>query len=177
MNAFQSHPNIFHTDKSSPIFGTPRVELLWGSRFVLNFFNQLEEKYPFADNLKTTTRALLLGIKSGWVGADTAADLLRFFGGTGIPWKDLPESRRKHEGLGHSTSRLIPPRTGRSSSVSLILRKARGTSFLRTSGPFQHNCHRRERPAEGYIRKEPSTPAIRSVMPTKRSRARSLRGH
>jgi UDP-2,3-diacylglucosamine pyrophosphatase LpxH len=91
MNAFQNHPSIFHPDRSSALLGRLRLELLWGSRFVLEFFNKLEEHYPFADNLKTTTRALILGIKSGWVKSQTAVDFLRFFCGAGVPWKDVPE--------------------------------------------------------------------------------------
>ncbi len=91
MNAFQNHPFIFHPDRSSALLGRLRLELLWGSRFVLDFFNKLEDQYPFADNLKTTTRALILGIKSGWVRSRTAADFLRFFCGAGVPWKDVPE--------------------------------------------------------------------------------------
>ena len=91
MNAFQNHPNIFHADRNSPIFGEPRFELLWGSRFVLGFFNNLEMTHPFADNLKTMTRALLLGIKNKWVNAGTAADVLKFFWGSGIPWRDIPQ--------------------------------------------------------------------------------------
>ena len=67
------------------------MELLWGSRLVMEFFNQLEEEYPFADNLKPTTRALWLGIRNGWVDGKTAGDFVRFFLGAGTPWRDIPE--------------------------------------------------------------------------------------
>lgn len=90
-NAFQDHPRIFHADRISPLLGRPRFELLWGSRFVLEFFNDLETKYPFADNLKPTIRALVLGIGSGWVNGATAADVLRFLCGSGLPWRDAGE--------------------------------------------------------------------------------------
>jgi hypothetical protein len=64
-NAFQNHPNIFHADRISPILGKPRFELLWGSRFVLEFFNDLETRYPFADNLKPTTLLCFWGFARG----------------------------------------------------------------------------------------------------------------
>lgn len=91
VNAFQDHPHIFHPDRAEALLGKPRLELLWGSRLVVEFFNGLEQNYPFADNLKPTTKALLLGVRNGWVGGRTAADFLRFALGAGTPWGDLAE--------------------------------------------------------------------------------------
>lgn len=88
MNAFQRHPDIFHPDREDQRL---RVEYLWGSRFVLDFFNQLERQHPYADNLKPRTRALWLGIKNRWVTGTVAADFVRFLWGSGIPWGVVPE--------------------------------------------------------------------------------------
>lgn len=88
MNAFQRHPNIFHRDRLDRRL---RVEYLWGSRFVVEFFNGLERRHPYADNLKPRTRALWLGIRNGWVGGKVAADFVGFLWGAGMPWRDLPE--------------------------------------------------------------------------------------
>lgn len=88
VNAFQDHPNIFHREKGS-LFGPLRFELVWGSRLVLEFFNDLEQEHPYADNLKTTTRALWLGIKNGWVSGWLAADFLKFLWGAGTSLRHL----------------------------------------------------------------------------------------
>ncbi len=82
VNAFQNHPKIFHLEKGK-LTGPWRIELVWGSRLVLEFFNDLEREHPYADNLKTTTRALWLGIKNGWVNGSLAADFLKFLWGAG----------------------------------------------------------------------------------------------
>ncbi|HUR32442.1 MAG TPA: hypothetical protein VM032_01510 [Vicinamibacterales bacterium] len=91
VNEFQRHPDIFHPDRTTALLGTPRMELLWGSRLVMEFFNDLEVEYPFADNLKPMTRALWLGIRNGWVDGRTAGAFVRFFLGAGVPWHDVPE--------------------------------------------------------------------------------------
>lgn len=101
MNAFQNHPHIFHAEKSKPLgLSDLRVELLWGSRFVIEFFNRLETEYPFADNLKPMTRAVILGLKNGWLGGAAAAQLVSFMHGAGVPLADLAEilDTKKHSG-------------------------------------------------------------------------------
>ncbi|MGZ4679558.1 MAG: hypothetical protein ACXV8L_07040 [Ilumatobacteraceae bacterium] len=50
------------------------LERVWGTDFVLHFFNPLEVRLPFADNVKPTTKVALRGIKDGWV---TGADVVR----------------------------------------------------------------------------------------------------
>lgn len=90
-NCFQRHPDIFYPDRREALLGQPRFELLWGSYFVLSFFNDLEWTHPFADNLKPTFRALVLGVRNGWVNGKTAADLLKYLWGSGIPWKDVAQ--------------------------------------------------------------------------------------
>ncbi|MCW5977852.1 MAG: metallophosphoesterase [Bryobacteraceae bacterium] len=91
LNAFQNHPGIFHVDRRRSLTREFRLELLWGSRFVIEFFNPLEEKYHFADNLKPQERALWLGIRNGWVGGKTAAGFLRFLWGVGMPLAAVAE--------------------------------------------------------------------------------------
>jgi UDP-2,3-diacylglucosamine pyrophosphatase LpxH len=91
LNAFQDHPNIFHADRVSPLTGALRMELLWGSRFVMEFFNDLEMKYPFASNLKPSSRAIWLGIKNRWINGKTAGIFLRFLLDAGLPMRDFVE--------------------------------------------------------------------------------------
>ncbi len=101
VNAFQKHPNIFHLEKGS-LLGPLRFELVWGSRLVLEFFNDLEREHPYADNLKTTTRALWLGIKNGWVNGALAADFLKFLWGAGTSLRHLSDL------LGPSERKALP---------------------------------------------------------------------
>jgi UDP-2,3-diacylglucosamine pyrophosphatase LpxH len=91
LNAFQNHPNIFHTDRVSPLMGRLRMELLWGSRLVIEFFNDLEMKYPFVSNLKPSSRALWLGIKNRWINGKVAGIFLRFLLDAGLPMRDFVE--------------------------------------------------------------------------------------
>lgn len=91
VNGFQNHPNIFHAERTRRLGPPTYMELLWGSRLVIDFFNDLEREYPFADNLKPTTRALWLGIRNGWVNGRVAGSFLRFLLGSGLPLKDFPE--------------------------------------------------------------------------------------
>ena len=55
----------------------------------MEFFNNIEKDFPFADNLKTQGRAIWLGIKNGWVGGDMAAKFVKFIWGAGIPWEAI----------------------------------------------------------------------------------------
>jgi hypothetical protein len=70
----------------------------------MEFFNNIEKEFPFADNLKTQSRAIWLGIKNGWVGGAMAAKFVKYIWGAGIPWgaiaaNVLSEQPRKPEQL------------------------------------------------------------------------------
>ncbi|HVS81403.1 MAG TPA: metallophosphoesterase [Pyrinomonadaceae bacterium] len=85
-NKFYNPHNVFHDCTRD---GQRRLELVWGSVFVMEFLNPMEEKHPYADNIKTTARAIWLGIKNGWVGGREAAKFVKFLWGAGIPWDSL----------------------------------------------------------------------------------------
>lgn len=82
-NKFADPENVFYR---CTLDNRTRVELPWGSVFVMEFFNPLEESLPFADNIKPTSRAVWLGIRNGWVGGRTAAKFMKFLLGVGLPW-------------------------------------------------------------------------------------------
>lgn len=99
-NKFIDPENVFH---HCTLDNRMRVELPWGSVFVMEFFNPLEEGLPFADNIKPTSRAIWLGIRNGWVGGRTAAKFMKFLLGVGLPWGALAanvlKARRPPEDL------------------------------------------------------------------------------
>jgi UDP-2,3-diacylglucosamine pyrophosphatase LpxH len=64
--------NFIHKWKET---GEEYLERVWGTDFMLNFYNDLERRYPFADNVKPTIAVVFQGLKNGWVGA---AEFLRF---------------------------------------------------------------------------------------------------
>jgi len=55
----------------------------------MEFFNDLEKKYSFADNVKTQSRALWLGIQNGWVRGRIVLDFIKFLLGAGVPWSSI----------------------------------------------------------------------------------------
>jgi UDP-2,3-diacylglucosamine pyrophosphatase LpxH len=85
-NKFNDPTTVFH---ACTVDGKQRIEMVWGSIFVMEFFNRLENDFPFADNLKPQARAIWLGIKNGWVDGDIAAKFVKFLWGAGIPWRAI----------------------------------------------------------------------------------------
>jgi hypothetical protein len=55
----------------------------------MEFFNLIESELPYADNIKTQSRAIWLGIKNGWVSGRMAAKFVKFLWGTGVPWSSI----------------------------------------------------------------------------------------
>lgn len=85
-NKFFNPSNVFHLCTDD---GKDRLEMVWGTIFVMEFFNPIEQAFPNAANIKTQSRALWLGIKNGWVGGDMAAKFVKFIWGAGIPWSSI----------------------------------------------------------------------------------------
>jgi UDP-2,3-diacylglucosamine pyrophosphatase LpxH len=82
-NKFQDPKKIFHPSKGD---GEERLEMIWGSIFVMEFFNSLERTHPYADKIKPTESALWLGIKNRWVNGEIVALFVKFLRGAGIPF-------------------------------------------------------------------------------------------
>lgn len=87
-NRFQDPENIFHQCVSD---GKVRFEMVWGSIFVMEFFNSLEQAHPYADKIKPTASAVWLGIKNGWIDGEAGGKFVKFLKGAGIPWHSLAE--------------------------------------------------------------------------------------
>jgi UDP-2,3-diacylglucosamine pyrophosphatase LpxH len=68
---------------------TEYLERVWGTDFMLQFYNDLERDHPFADNVKPTLTALYYGIRNRWVRARDIIRLLLFLKRVGIPWAGL----------------------------------------------------------------------------------------
>jgi UDP-2,3-diacylglucosamine pyrophosphatase LpxH len=93
-NKFYNPQNVFHECTAD---GKQRLELVWGSVFVMEFLNPLESEHPYADNIKTQSRAIWLGIRNGWVGGGEAAKFVKFLWGAGIPWDSLASNLLSEE--------------------------------------------------------------------------------
>ncbi len=88
-NKFYNPANVFHQCTQDQ---ETRLEMVWGSIFMMEFFNKLEEEYPFADNVKTQLRATFLGIKNHWLGGRELAKMIKLLWRAGIPWGSLAET-------------------------------------------------------------------------------------
>jgi UDP-2,3-diacylglucosamine pyrophosphatase LpxH len=69
--------------------GVPFLERVWGTDFMLRFFNQLERDYPFADNVKPMLTLAWHGLQAGWFGGREVTRLFLFLKQRGIPWSGL----------------------------------------------------------------------------------------
>ncbi len=65
------------------------LERVWGTDFMLQFYNQLERDHPYADNVKPMLSVAWAGLRKGWVGAREILRMLVFLKKRGIPWKGI----------------------------------------------------------------------------------------
>lgn len=65
------------------------LERVWGTDFVLRFYNDLERGHPYADSVKPTIKALYYGLKMRWIGGEEFCRLGLFLKARGIPWGAL----------------------------------------------------------------------------------------
>jgi len=56
---------------------------------MLEFYNALERKYPFADNAKPTVTVAFHGLREGWIGGREIVRLVLFLKRRGVPWTGL----------------------------------------------------------------------------------------
>jgi len=68
------------------------LERVWGTDFMLQFYNDLERRYPFADNVKPMLRVVWHGLRKGWIGGREIVRLLLFLKKRGVPWAGLSSS-------------------------------------------------------------------------------------
>lgn len=72
------------------------LERVWGTDFMLQFYNDLERTHPYADNVKPMMTVAWHGLRKGWIGGRTLARLLLFLkgrlgqpGNSVVPWGGL----------------------------------------------------------------------------------------
>jgi hypothetical protein len=75
---------FFHEER-----GATYLERVWGTDFMLQFYNRLERDHPFADNVKPTLAIAWYGIRNRWVGGREIVRLLLFLKRRGLPWRAL----------------------------------------------------------------------------------------
>lgn len=71
--------------------GVPRLERVWGTDFMLQFYNDLERRYPFADCVKPMLKVVWHGLRKRWIGARTIARMLVFLKRRGLPWAAIAD--------------------------------------------------------------------------------------
>jgi UDP-2,3-diacylglucosamine pyrophosphatase LpxH len=66
--------------------GERYLERVWGTDFMLQFYNDLERSHPYADNVKPMRSILWHGLKNRWIGGRELIRFLAFLKGRGVPW-------------------------------------------------------------------------------------------
>jgi UDP-2,3-diacylglucosamine pyrophosphatase LpxH len=69
--------------------GVLHLERVWGTDFMLQFYNQLERDYPFADKVKPMLTVVWHGLLKGWIGGRVLARLFLFLRKRGLSWTGL----------------------------------------------------------------------------------------
>ncbi len=74
--------------------GEPRdyLERVWGTDFMLSFYNELERRHRFADNVKPMASVMFHGLRKRWVGGRELVRLVLFLKRRGVPWRGLISS-------------------------------------------------------------------------------------
>ena len=72
------------------------LERVWGTDFMLQFYNQLEREHPYADNVKPMMTVAWHGLRKGWIGGRAVVRMLLFLKGrlgqpgvSTLPWAGL----------------------------------------------------------------------------------------
>jgi UDP-2,3-diacylglucosamine pyrophosphatase LpxH len=84
-NATRDAEKFIHTWPEGDPHGRRYLERVWGTDFMLRFYNDCERKYPFADSIKPTSSLLYYGIKKGWVDAREVVRFILFLKRAGVP--------------------------------------------------------------------------------------------
>jgi UDP-2,3-diacylglucosamine pyrophosphatase LpxH len=65
--------------------GERYLERVWGTDFMLQFYNDLERTHPFADSVKPMVAVLYHGLRNRWVRASEVVRLVLFLKRRGVP--------------------------------------------------------------------------------------------
>lgn len=77
--------SFVHTGPDGKVY----LERVWGTDFMLQFFNQVEREHPFADNVKPMLSLVWHGLQQGWIGGRELLRMLVFLKRRGVPWGGL----------------------------------------------------------------------------------------
>jgi UDP-2,3-diacylglucosamine pyrophosphatase LpxH len=69
--------------------GVTYLERVWGTDFLLRFFNALEADHRYIDNVKPTVRVAYHGLRKGWIPKRELVRLIAFLKRRGIPWRAI----------------------------------------------------------------------------------------
>jgi UDP-2,3-diacylglucosamine pyrophosphatase LpxH len=72
--------------------GHEYLERIWGTDFVLEFFNGIHDKLEFAANLKPQWQLVLQGLKHRWLGWRHFVRVVAFLARRGLPWDAIPDA-------------------------------------------------------------------------------------
>jgi UDP-2,3-diacylglucosamine pyrophosphatase LpxH len=65
------------------------LERVWGTDFLLRFFNEIERTYPFIDHVKPTSRVVWHGLKHKWLPRSALVHMVVFLRRRGLPWRAI----------------------------------------------------------------------------------------
>jgi predicted phosphodiesterase len=69
---------------------------VWGTDFLLSFFNALHREHPYADKLKPTLLLAYHAIKNGWIPATALVRLIVFLKRRGVAWRGIASTVLDH---------------------------------------------------------------------------------
>ncbi|HET9443834.1 MAG TPA: hypothetical protein VFO65_10945 [Acidimicrobiales bacterium] len=70
--------------------GRPYLERVWGTDFLLGFFNHLEKQHRYVDNVKPTIKLAWHALRRRWIPARAIVALAVAVKRAGIPWDAIP---------------------------------------------------------------------------------------
>jgi UDP-2,3-diacylglucosamine pyrophosphatase LpxH len=72
--------------------GVAYLERVWGTDFMLQFYNDLERSHPYADNVKPMVTVMWHGLRQGWIRGRDLLRLMLFLKRRGVPWRGIASS-------------------------------------------------------------------------------------
>jgi UDP-2,3-diacylglucosamine pyrophosphatase LpxH len=72
--------------------GERYLERVWGTDFMLRFYNDIEREFPYADCVKPMLTVLYYGLKNRWIGGRHFWRVLVFLKRRGISWSGVASS-------------------------------------------------------------------------------------
>ena len=93
--------------------GVDHLERVWGTDFLLRFFNALERRHRFVDNVKPTIKVAWYGLRHGWIPKRELINLIVFLKRAGLPTRALAEALLSDDDLDDSLASSFSDREWR----------------------------------------------------------------